>query len=675
MTKPRSVAATANDNSIPGSRLENASVSTDKLDLADNSIPGSVLEEDSIPSSKIQGGVSGDASQVTYTADYTNATERTVQAKLDEFVSITDFGAIGDDNPDNANTNRLAIIRALATGKAVYVPTGRYWFNESSASNGFGVGSNRIIFGDGLSSVLIQANGNAWIRVSGSNTQIRDLSVEANPAQQAAVGVFISGTNQKNVLLENVRFYLGNQRVYLGNVSQVRVVNCTFEETGYGVIQLFNTNSNDVLVTGCNAINIKADFVEANCTGMYFTYTAVGGETEISQSSPGTKTGDTLKYFPGIEKVTLNGSVLVRGTDYEALTGNSITMLSPPSLTAADVLQVSSAQTQNWAITNNVMEKTDGYPTTGTEDRFVGITAVHGVVIDGNVATNVSGDAFVHLEDFGGECVISNNFFMNLASGFGHVFLINSENHVLITGNIFKQVDPNITNALPCVYSSNDNTNDITFTNNRVIGAVGGPSFNGFATSFQSGRKIIANNIFQNLTSVMTTSSVSNVTFSGNVVRDCQAGIVGTNGSGSRFSIFNNTFEGTADTYDINVQSQSTAVRAPRNWIVQGNRFGKGARFAGNGLPGGNGEVRDVYVSNNVLESGANGIVFSGTRTRVRESGNTSEADATTNFSFTTARFEPQAAAPTSPTEGQVYYDNPTNKLRVWNGSSWDNIN
>jgi hypothetical protein len=654
MTKSRSVAATANDNSIPGSRIE----------------------DNSIDPSKIIGGVGGgDATGVTYTANYTNAVQRTVQAKLDDFVSITDFGAIGDDNPDNANTNRIAIIRALATGKAVYVPTGRYWFNQSSASNGFGVGANRVIFGDGPNSVLIQSNTNAWIRVSGSNTQIRDLSIEANPSLSAPVGMFLNGTNQKNVLIENVRFFLGNQRVYLGNVSQVRVVNCTFEETGYGVIQQFGAVSNDVLVTGCNAINIKSDFVEANCVGMTFTYTAVGGEIEISQASPGTKTGSTLRYFPGIERVTLNGSTLIRGIDYTALNENSIVMLNPPSLSAGNVLQVRSARTRNWAITNNVMEKTSNYPLGGTEKRFVGITAVHGVVIDGNVATDVSGDSFVHLEDFGGECVVSNNFFMNLASGFGHVFLINSEQHVLITGNIFKQVDPNITNSLPCVYSSNDNTNDITFTNNRVIGAIGGPSFSGFGMSFQTGRKIVANNIFQNLTSVMSTSSVSNVMFSSNVIRNCQTGITGPNGSGSRFSIFNNTFEGTADTYDINVQSQSTAVRAPRNWIVQGNRFGKGARFAGNGLGGGNGEIRDIYVSNNVLESGATGIFIGGTRTRVRESGNTSETDGTTDFSFTTARFEPRATAPASPPAGQVYYDSPSNKLKVWNGSSWQDLN
>jgi hypothetical protein len=53
MTKPRSVAATANDNSIPGSRIEN------------ESLEGSKLVDGSVVSSKRGGTLSAD--QVSYT--------------------------------------------------------------------------------------------------------------------------------------------------------------------------------------------------------------------------------------------------------------------------------------------------------------------------------------------------------------------------------------------------------------------------------------------------------------------------------------------------------------------------------------------------------------------------------------------------------------------------------
>lgn len=36
-------------------------------------------------------------------------------------------------------------------------------------------------------------------------------------------------------------------------------------------------------------------------------------------------------------------------------------------------------------------------------------------------------------------------------------------------------------------------------------------------------------------------------------------------------------------------------------------------------------------------------------------------------------RFTPLAAAPDTPTTGTAYFDNPTRKLRVWDGSAWQN--
>ena len=36
---------------------------------------------------------------------------------------------------------------------------------------------------------------------------------------------------------------------------------------------------------------------------------------------------------------------------------------------------------------------------------------------------------------------------------------------------------------------------------------------------------------------------------------------------------------------------------------------------------------------------------------------------------------QPKASAPTSPTEGQIYYDAATKKVRVWTGAAWENLN
>jgi hypothetical protein len=67
-----------------------------------------------------------------------------------------------------------------------------------------------------------------------------------------------------------------------------------------------------------------------------FRFVASGGETTISGADAN---GAVLAYTAGLEQVVLNGAVLVRGHDYTATNGTSITGLSP-ALVANDVLEV-----------------------------------------------------------------------------------------------------------------------------------------------------------------------------------------------------------------------------------------------------------------------------------------------------------------------------------------------
>ena len=66
-----------------------------------------------------------------------------------------------------------------------------------------------------------------------------------------------------------------------------------------------------------------------------YKYVATGGETSVSGTDAN---GLTLSYLAGKEQVYLNGVLLVRGTDYTASNGTSITSLA--ALAASDVLEV-----------------------------------------------------------------------------------------------------------------------------------------------------------------------------------------------------------------------------------------------------------------------------------------------------------------------------------------------
>jgi hypothetical protein len=66
-----------------------------------------------------------------------------------------------------------------------------------------------------------------------------------------------------------------------------------------------------------------------------FKFIATGGETSVSGADASSQ---TLSYIAGKEQVYLNGVLLVRGTDYTATTGSSITALA--ALVVNDVLEI-----------------------------------------------------------------------------------------------------------------------------------------------------------------------------------------------------------------------------------------------------------------------------------------------------------------------------------------------
>jgi hypothetical protein len=66
-----------------------------------------------------------------------------------------------------------------------------------------------------------------------------------------------------------------------------------------------------------------------------YKFTAAGGETSKSGADDN---GLTLSYIAGKEQVYLNGVLLVRGTDYTASNGTSITGLA--ALAAGDILEI-----------------------------------------------------------------------------------------------------------------------------------------------------------------------------------------------------------------------------------------------------------------------------------------------------------------------------------------------
>jgi trimeric autotransporter adhesin len=105
-------------------------------------------------------------------------------------------------------------------------------------------------------------------------------------------------------------------------------------------------NDGDALVTGAIYFNTVSGgmlvwsgtawgSISSTAAIFRFKFIAVGGETSLSGADA---SAQTLSYLAGKEQVYLNGVLLVRGTDYTATTGSSITALA--ALATSDIVEI-----------------------------------------------------------------------------------------------------------------------------------------------------------------------------------------------------------------------------------------------------------------------------------------------------------------------------------------------
>lgn len=170
---------------------------------------------------------SGGADLVGFLQGGTGATARTVQAKLRDFVSVKDFGAVGDGVADDTASFQRAINEVLSLGGGVvHIPAGVYWFAGSSASLDPGVGG--IVFsGTGRdASVLFWAG-------STDGSYVNNV----NDPTSKALFKNTSNTEKNSLLFEKIGFRGswvngrngGGSTMWLDYYDNVTISDCHFE--------------------------------------------------------------------------------------------------------------------------------------------------------------------------------------------------------------------------------------------------------------------------------------------------------------------------------------------------------------------------------------------------------------------------------------------------------------
>lgn len=508
-----------------------------------------------------------------FTQSGADATPRLVEDRLRDVVSVKDFGATGDGTTDD----RSAFQAALNTGKSVYIPQGTYAIGSAISLTADG----QCLYGDGNLSVIKTTATTARIDINNKDgTAIKNLKIDAFAANTNP-GIYAYG-GSSGVDIENVYFYGGNQRVYLGVCDHIRVIGCTFDSTGYGIIQEDGTASSFGIVSNCIARNVYADFVELNCN--------------LNDSG--------VPNPPASRNWIIADNQFSGSQDY-------------PTPGTEDRF-VGITEVENVTITGNVVERSQGDAPIHLED-LRGET-----IVSNNIISN---------------CVPS-------GGNTGLIFILNSAENCIIDGNIFAITDPALNGTTTSAYSSNSSTysNKTVFSNNRVF-AANNNILKGLSIEFQSpsSSTLVTDNIFEGCDTVLGLVNTNNLTFSGNKLINCKELVRFDNpGSigGTNNTITNNTTKGTTGSYDIYYDA-GAAARGLDNWKVSGNQFCKNVYFNGTGASGDVGELTNLFVSDNQFTDGAE-LTIAGTLANCISTGNqyvhpatsTLEASSQTDFAF-----------------------------------------
>ena len=433
-----------------------------------------------------------DASAITYNQGGTGAQDRTVKQKLQDFVSVKDFGAVGDGVTDDS----AAIAAAIASGaKEIYFPSGTYYKAGTGGGQKIDVPAGVKLVG--AKGAIIKPEGYPVFRLF-ENCVVEGLKFdssegEIDPVKKVRIGLEIYADD---ITVKDCSFEGGNQVIYIYTADRLTVDGCYFTGCGYQVLQKTGNTSNDGRVINCVSVDCTTDFVELNSTASNpCTNWLISGNTV---RNIGTASG-TLKTESRFVGATATKNIVITNNLVEGVAGDSMlhfesasgdiivsnnTFIDPHSNFGKLWFFTNSSNVQSFHFESNIVRFTSGYSLYSGEDNKV-------TYMQGNDDSRP---------------VITNNSFINESSETLRLFVVSDTEDLLIMGNRIVGFDTVISSS---------------------VGASGTPPYNRRRVNFQQ-------NIVEDISTVV-----------------CSIGNGGTSQRHYGYYIDNNTFDNCAEVFTV----------------------------------------------------------------------------------------------------------------------------
>lgn len=244
----------------------------------------------------------------------TGAVTRTAQSKLQDIVSVEDFGAVGDGAVDDTAAIQAAIDYVaqipFSGGKVTFKSTGIYAFTQLVFPSNTAGNTNGGVKLEGNGCVLLKTTSSGLgVLVQGApgsssqrrqNSSVRNIAFKTNTTQTPGTGCLVI-SNSDHTLLDNLNFESFDTAIEIVDSFDSRINNTYIRNSISKDIYLYGTSglsTVDTFITNCLGEGVSGNTTK---TGLHINSGVSGvyaADSDFTQGSIGIKIDHTVQANP-----------------------------------------------------------------------------------------------------------------------------------------------------------------------------------------------------------------------------------------------------------------------------------------------------------------------------------------------------------------------------------------